>query len=247
VPRRAVVAVALAALHLASAAAADLPMRASVANLAARPIVMQVTVGEVAIEGWDRSGVEVQITGIGEAAAAGALDVALEDAPQAVTVRAVQRNGGKDPDLRVRVAARVPARATLQRVDVVDGSLDLEGLHGDIRASIERGPVTARRLAGLVRIETGSGDITVSDAELTPGGLLRLRAFTGNVALGLSKRPTDARVLALTFNGSIQSELPLSERPGFGRRFREGVIGKGEPLISIDVVRGDISLTVLRK
>jgi len=45
-------------------------------------------------------------------------------------------------------------------------------------------------------------------------------------------------VLVLTLNGVITSDLPLAERAAFGPRFREGLFGKGEPLVSLDAVRG---------
>jgi hypothetical protein len=225
-----------------SLATGQAPIRARIADLAARPVVIEVTVGEVHVQAWDRAGVEAEIESGGPGTSATALEASVEERPEAVTVRAVQREGGKDAALRARVRVKVPAHAIVRDVEVFEGALVLEGLRGEVRASIERGTAIGRRLSGIVRIETGSGDLSVTDAELSPAGLLRLRAFNGNVTLGLTGRPRDARILALTLSGRIYTDLPLSERAGFGPRFREGIFGKGEPLISIDVVRGDITI-----
>jgi hypothetical protein len=79
---------------------------------------------------------------------------------------------------------------------------------------------------------------------LIPGGLLRCRTFDGDIAVTLATRPVDARILVLTLSGAIDSSLPLSERTGFGPRLREGILGTGRTLLSLDAVRGNISLRV---
>ena len=220
------------------------PVRRSIADLAGRAVIVLVGVGELRVQAWTQPGLDVEILPEGRAAReAEALLMTVDDASEAVTVRAVQPHDGKDPSLRARVTLRVPVTVALQRVEVFEGRIEVEGVRGLLQAKIDRGPITARRIAGTVRLETGSGDLTVSEAELVSPGLLRLRTFNGHITLGLVGRPTDARVLALTLNGTIRSDLPLEERAGFGPRFGEAVIGRGEPLISLDAVRGDISIT----
>jgi hypothetical protein len=54
--------------------------------------------------------------------------------------------------------------------------------------------------------------------------------------------PADARVLALALNGSIQSDVPMTTRDSWGPRWSEATLGKGEPVISIDVVTGKIEI-----
>jgi hypothetical protein len=71
---------------------------------------------------------------------------------------------------------------------------------------------------------------------------LRLRAFNGDVRLSLAARPTDARIMALALNGSVHSDIPLNRRETWGPRWAEATLGKGEPVISIDVVTGLIEI-----
>ncbi len=226
-------------------ASAERPVRKIIADLAGRPVIVLLAVGELRVQAWAQPGLEVEIVPDGRGAREPeTLDLTVEETPEAITVRAVQPHEGKDPSVRVRATLRVPVDVMLQRVEVFEGRFDVEGVRGLLQAKVERGPIEARRIAGTVRLETGSGDLTVSDAELVSPGLLRLRTFNGHIRLGLVRRPTDARVLALTLNGSIRSDLPLEERKGFGPKFGEAVIGAGDPLISLDAVRGDIWLTV---
>jgi hypothetical protein len=54
--------------------------------------------------------------------------------------------------------------------------------------------------------------------------------------------PADARVLALALNGTIQSDLAMNTRDTWGPRWSEATLGKGEPVISIDVVTGKVEI-----
>ena len=97
-------------------------------------------------------------------------------------------------------------------------------------------------MSGTVRLEAGIGSVTLTGARLSANGLLRLRAFNGDVRLSLAERPTDARILALALNGPITSDIPLTKRDTWGPRWGETTLGKGEPVISIDVVTGTIEI-----
>jgi hypothetical protein len=90
------------------------------------------------------------------------------------------------------------------------------------------------------------GHIRLERATLSPGGLIRLRTFNGDVTLELAERPVNARVLALSMGGTITSDLPLTRQERWGPRWAETTIGTGEPLISLDVVNGDIEVTLAK-
>ena len=48
--------------------------------------------------------------------------------------------------------------------------------------------------------------------------------------------------MALALNGTITSQLPLTLKAGWGPRWGEATIGRGEPVVSLDVVTGDIRI-----
>lgn len=211
-------------------------------------VTVQVTVGDVSVVAWDRDEVSVEVTRrLPDGVSTAALPVVIELEGSRIRVEARQPDDGRDPALRADILVKVPTLASLPDIEVFEGRLDIEGLHGTVTAAVERGTIAAREVGGRLRLETTAGDIALDRAELEKGGLIRCRTFNGDVRIGLLRPPADARVLLLTLNGAISSNLPLSERPGFGPRFREATIGSGQYLISVDVVRGDIAVQVAQQ
>jgi hypothetical protein len=199
-------------------------------------ITVESTVGDVEIRGWERDELAVSIE------APDAVVPRVDEAPSSIVISAVQPGGGMDRGLRTRIILRAPPRTVFESIRMLDGRLKIDGLSGSVTADVRQGEIHATRVGGRLRLETGFGDVKVEDATLDPDGLLRLRAFNGDVHLALARRPADARILALSFNGRIDSAIPLQRREQFGPRFGEATLGKGEPVISIDVVNGNIYL-----
>jgi len=125
---------------------------------------------------------------------------------------------------------------------VLEGRVEVSQFQGRLTADVRRGPIDGHDVAGILRLETGIGSVSLERARLSPGGLLRLRAFNGNVRLALAERPADARILALALNGHIRSDIPLTVRDTWGPRWSETTLGRGEPVISLDVVTGAIEI-----
>jgi len=209
----------------------------------ARALVLEVTNGDVRIVGVQRTDVEVAVQRTAPTADALAqVPLVFEETPERVTVRFVQAGGNTDPALRSDVVLRVPVDAVIERVRVMEGKLAVETFRGALTADVRRGPIDAVEVAGALRLETGIGSVTLRNARLSPGGLLRLRAFNGDVRLQMPGPPADARVMALALNGTIQSDIPMTSRDTWGPRWSEATLGKGEPVISIDVVTGRVEI-----
>lgn len=153
-----------------------------------------------------------------------------------------QADGALDPAVRAEITVTVPAAGSRGVVTVIEGSLDIRSYRGRLDASVQRGPIAASDVSGVLRLETTIGAVTVTGARLASGGLLRLRAFNGDVTLALAEAPRDARVMALVLNGTIQSAIPLTMKAGWGPRWGETTVGSGEHVISLDVVTGTIRL-----
>ncbi len=51
----------------------------------------------------------------------------------------------------------------------------------------------------------------------------------------------------MTLNGGIKSDIPLVMKDQFGPRFGESTLGAGDPVLSMDVVKGDIDVSVARR
>lgn len=189
-------------------------------------VTVDVRDGDVRVVGSARADVEVE----------------AEHATAAMEVDRIAISA--EPGARARVLLRVPAGIAIDSIRIVNGQLVLDALSGRVAADVRQGDIRATAVAGIVRLETGFGDVIVDRARLTRGGLLRLRAFNGSVRLTLADRPENARILALTFNGTIESNLPLTRRETFGPKFAEATFGTGEPVISLDSVGGNITINV---
>jgi DUF4097 and DUF4098 domain-containing protein YvlB len=210
---------------------------------AGRSLTLEITIGTVRIEGSARTDAVVEIVRHAPSAEDFTrIPIELQEEEANVRIRALQAEGGTDAALRTDVTLRVPHAAVLRSVRILEGRLMMSALHGEINADIRRGPIEAVGLQGIVRLESGIGDVVADRARLSQDGLLRLRAFNGDVRLTLAEQPLDARIMALALNGTISSDIPLRTKDTWGPRWGEATLGKGEPVISIDVITGRIEI-----
>jgi len=214
---------------------------------AGRAIRVDTTVGDVTIVGSNRPDVAVEILRRAPSSAIFAkFPVVIENAADALRVSSTQLADGRDPALISTVVIRAPANANFQSIRMFEGRLRLSGLTGGCDADVRRGSIEATAVAGRVRLESGLGSVDVKDAALAPGGMLRIRVFNGPLRVQLAHAPENARILAVTLNGQIRSDIPLTMKDQFGPRFGETTLGNGEPVMSLDVVKGDIAISVAR-
>ena len=210
-----------------------------------KSLAIEVTIGSVRIDGWDRPDAEIAIERhVPSPAQLERLPIVIDDTASRVSVRAVQAEGATDPAFAADVVVRVPYAATIDRVQVMEGRIAINRFAGTLNADIRRGPIEGKDLSGRLRLECGIGSVVLTGTRLSANGLLRLRAFNGDVRLTLAERPIDARIMALALNGSIASEIPLTMKDTWGPRWGETTIGKGAPVISLDVVTGTVELRV---
>lgn len=237
---------AIAALVLLSLSGADADTDRQTRTLplpAGRALSLDITVGRVRIEGTSGNDAVIEIVRHApHAEALTKIPVIIEEDDAEIRVRGVQADSATDPALRTDLTLRVPYHAVLRSVRIVEGGLTLVGLQGAITADIRRGSIEATDLQGVVRLETGIGHIVADRARLSPDGLLRLRTFNGDVRLTLAAIPVDARIMALALNGTISSAIPLRTKDTWGPRWGEATLGKGESVISIDVITGTIAI-----
>jgi hypothetical protein len=208
-----------------------------------RAVSVTVTIGHLRVQGEARDDAVIEVVRTAPSQQGlSRIPVAIEESAADVRIVAEQAGNGMDPDFRTDVTLRVPQGAMLKSLRVLEGRIALSALTGTVTADLRRGPIAATNVRGVVRLETGIGDVTADQMRLSPEGLLRLRAFNGNIRLTLAERPVNARVMALALNGTIQSNIPLTMRDTWGPRWGEATLGNGAPVISLDVVTGAIEL-----
>jgi DUF4097 and DUF4098 domain-containing protein YvlB len=239
-----VLAVALGIAAVLPSAEAD-TQRRNVALPAGKTLAIEATIANVRIEGWDQPDAEITIERHAPSAELlSKLPVTIDDTTARVSVRALQADGHTDPAYRSDITVRLPRAAVIDRVQVLEGRISVARFAGTLTADLRRGPIDGKDLSGTLRLETGIGSVVLTGTTLANDGLLRLRAFNGDVRLTLAERPAHARILALALNGQIKSDIPLTMKDTWGPRWGETTIGTGEPVISLDVVTGTIEIKV---
>jgi hypothetical protein len=242
-----VIVVACNAEHAAATDATD-RMTRTVPLPPGLPIRVDATVADVTIVGSSRADVSVEIVRRAPTPADFARYPAVVDTrSDGLHIGAVQVEDGRDARLKSEIVVRAPADAVFQAVRVFEGRVRVSALTTACDVDVRRGAIEATALAGRVRLESGIGSVEVRDAMLTPGGMLRLRVFNGPLRVRFARAPANARILALTFNGVITSDIPLTMKDAFGPRFGETTIGAGDPVMSLDAVKGDIAITVEKR
>lgn len=217
----------------------------TVALPAGRAIRIDATIADVTIVGSNRPDVAIEIVRHApQPADFTRFPVVIDSAADGVHVAVVQIEGGRDARLKSEITMRVPTDALLEAVRVFEGRVRVSALTKGCDVDLRRGAVEASAVAGRVRLESGIGSVDVRDSALTAGGMMRLRVFNGPIRVRFARPPASARILALTFNGAVSSDIPLAMRDGFGPRFGEATIGSGDPVMSLDVVKGDIAIRV---
>ncbi len=210
-------------------------------------IRIDATIAELTIAAADRRDVQIDVERRAPTRSdLGRFPLAIESADEGVHVAIVQQGDERDPRLRATIAIAAPSSARFPSVRVFEGRVRLANVRSAADVDLRRGVIEATRVAGRVRLESGIGGLDVRGAELTPGGMMRLRVFNGPLRVQFGERPANARILAVTLNGAIKSDIPLTTKNEFGPRFGEATIGSGQPVLSMDAVKGDISLSVGR-
>jgi DUF4097 and DUF4098 domain-containing protein YvlB len=137
----------------------------------------------------------------------------------------------------------VPRKAILESIELINGSLDIDGVEGSVKASSINGRVVARGLQGEARLSTINGQLQATFSQLDESKPIFLQSVNGNVTLII---PSDANaaVRASTVHGSISNDFGLTVRHGeYVGHDLSGQIGTGGPRIKLGNVNGGIRIT----
>lgn len=142
----------------------------------------------------------------------------------------------------VEYSLTIPRRARIESVEVINGSLDIDGAEGDVKASSINGYVKARSLMGEVRLSTVNGGLEATFTKLDTAKPITLNSVNGGIVLVI---PSDgnAQVRAGTVHGGISNDfgLPVSDGEYVGHELY-GQIGTSGPRIKLGNVNGGIRI-----
>lgn len=151
-----------------------------------------------------------------------------------------ERHDRSDNPATVEYSLTVPRKAVLESIELVNGSLDIDGAEGSVKASSINGRVTARGLLGDVKLSTINGPLQATFARLDDSRPISLGSVNGTVTLII---PSDANaaIRAGTVHGGITNDfgLPVKHGEYVGHNL-DGQIGNGGPRIKLGNVNGAI-------
>ncbi|MDQ3473790.1 MAG: hypothetical protein M3447_08645, partial [Acidobacteriota bacterium] len=180
--------------------------------------------GEVRIAVWDRN--DVQVDAVKRAYKQERIDEAkieVNAGAEAIRIRTEypdwkqrftddERGRHNNPAI-VDYSITVPRKARLESIDLVNGSLEINGVEGDVKASSVNGRVVARGLLGVAKLSTVNGGLEATFANLDSARPVSLNSVNGSVTVII---PSDANavVRAGTVHGAISNDFGIKVHHG---------------------------------
>lgn len=204
--------------------------------------------GSVHITAWDQN--EVKVDAVKYANTKERLDevkIEVESESDFLSIRTQYPghdhtfNGGWNDPAGVEYTVMVPRNARLDEISLVNGSLDVHGVAGEVRASCVNGKLTAQDLTGRMELSTVNGRLSAQLQQLGDNSV-RLSSVNGSVEVTL---PSDAnaRIDASTVSGGIDDDfgLHVNHHRWVGHDLR-AELGTGRTRIELSNVNGHIDI-----
>jgi DUF4097 and DUF4098 domain-containing protein YvlB len=141
----------------------------------------------------------------------------------------------------VEYTLTVPRAARLDEIKLINGSLDVTGTDGEVRASCINGKLEAHSLSGRAMLSTINGRLDATFKQLS-SSTVELKSVNGSIELTI---PSDskAEIEANTISGGIDNDfgLHVNHHQFVGHDLR-GELGDGGPRIKLSNVNGQIEI-----
>ncbi|MGB1262378.1 MAG: DUF4097 family beta strand repeat-containing protein [Cognaticolwellia sp.] len=204
--------------------------------------------GSVEISGWDQPTIRVIATIIADSQE-DRDNIALDMHQSALGVKVKTRykeqgrwrhnnNSGK-----VEYRVSVPKSTALSAIELVNGSLKIAHVTGEVNAQLVNGSIKAKGLAANGEFSSVNGSIKVSYSEQAKAlERIDLETVNGSIKLSMPKS-LSARVEAETMHGSIKTDFGLvAEKNLFSGRHLSGEFAGGDVRVTMESVNGSIKL-----
>src|SRR5215467_4441814 len=147
--------------------------------------------------------------------------------------------GSHNNPASVEYTLTVPRTVRLDEIKLINGSLDVTGVSGEVRASCINGKLEAHDLVGRAELSTVNGRLVAKFAQLS-GQSVELNSVNGSVDLTIPS-DSNAEVEASTVSGGINNDfgLHVNNHRFVGHDLR-GELGSGGTHIRASNVNGRI-------
>lgn len=205
--------------------------------------------GNVQITAWDRN--EVKVDAVKRAVSKERLNeakIVVETHPDSINIKTEYPRhentftwGHHDNPASVEYTVMVPRTARLQRINLVNGDLKVQGAANDVHADAVNGHIEAVGLIGHVDLSTVNGPLNATFDRLSTN-TVKLNSVNGSLTLTLPSN-AEAEISATTVNGHISNDfgLPVRDHRYVGHDLR-GKLGNGGTRVSLNNVNGAIDV-----
>ncbi len=197
--------------------------------------------GNLTVEGWDRSEVDVVVTKKALAPTGRLADVrvGVEFGPQSLTFRTLYPGDLEEP-VQVDYRLRVPRQVHLEGLRTLQGSITVRAIEGSVDARSLSGNIIEEDVAGSVAAHALTGNVVaVLRAMPARGATLALDTVNGDVDLELPPRP-GADLDVNTVAGEVVSNYVFVTNAALGDTTRRAHLGNGGVKVTLRTVRGNI-------
>jgi len=138
---------------------------------------------------------------------------------------------------------KVPAQAVLKEVRSINGSVEILGVRGPVRASTVNGSLVAKGLAGDTHLGTVNGRVEAAFEQMQGVKSVSVETVNGSAEVSLP-RNADATVSGHSVNGSIKADGGMTARRNWpvGSELH-GKLGAGTAEIHVKTVNGAIRVS----
>jgi len=205
--------------------------------------------GDVHISSWDQNQVKVDAVKYADTKARldeAKIEIDARNDSLSIRTEYPEHNqswnwSSHDNPASVEYTLTVPRTARLDEIKLINGSLDITGVSGEVNASCINGRLEAHNLAGRARLGTINGRLNARFDQLA-GSSVELNSVNGSLELTI---PSDskAEIEANTVSGGINNDfgLHVNHHQFVGHDLR-GELGTGGTHIELKNVNGRIEI-----
>jgi DUF4097 and DUF4098 domain-containing protein YvlB len=204
--------------------------------------------GAAHIVGWDRN--EVKVDAIKYAHRQERLDeakIVVDASSNRISIRTQypEHNNGNwnshDNPASVEYTIMVPKSAQLDKIELINGGLEIKGINGKVEAECINGALVASELGGHLQLSTINGALKADVNQLTTSPM-ELSSVNGSVSLTLPSN-AQAELEASTVHGGISNDFGLNvDRHQWVGHDLHGKLGDGRTHIKLNNVNGPIRI-----
>ena len=146
----------------------------------------------------------------------------------------------------VEYTITVPRDANLDKIETVNGDIEIQGVKGKMNASTINGTVSVSGVGNDCQLETVNGIIKAHFAALKSGSDAKLKTVNGSIAVNLPAG-SSLKIKAKTVSGHISNEFGLAssrDKRSFVKvgDSIDGKIGDGSASLGVETVNGNIKI-----